>query len=220
MAVVLWGTAACGGDLRGTETGALLDRWFAALPQTRTWTAEFVQTRALKAVAEPLISTGRVWVAVPDQFRWELGQPTQTIALRQKNQLLLIYPRLRRVEKYPLHDQRPGPWRDALLLLEAGFPQSRGDLESRFHLKSVHQTNGLFCLALEPKSASARRLLRGLRISFDTNTFSMSRMELEMADGSSLRNEFAQARLNPPLDEGCFKIDLEGGFTVTEPVRP
>jgi outer membrane lipoprotein-sorting protein len=74
---------------------AQFERWFAAQTNLQSWAADFTQTRSLKVLAQPLVSTGKVWVA-PSRFRWELGQPAQTIALRQPDQMFIIYPRLKR----------------------------------------------------------------------------------------------------------------------------
>ena len=105
-------------------SAALLDRWISAQTNLHTWTADCTQTRSLKVLSQPLVAKGKVWVVVPDRFRWELGQPAQTIALRLPDQLMLIYPRLKRAEKYPLRGVQSGPWKDALALLDASFPRS------------------------------------------------------------------------------------------------
>lgn len=206
--------------LAAAEAESPLDRWFAVQTKARTWSADFVQTRSLKALTEPLISRGKVWVMLPDRFRWELGQPAQTIALRQPDQLMVIYPRLKRAEKYPLHDQRPGPWRDALVMMEAGFPRSQAELESHFRLLASGQTNELLSVALQPKTASARRLMSEIHLTFRTNDFSMTSMELRFGDGSSLRNDFTNAILDAPLDPARFQVELGRDFTVVEPLRP
>ena len=62
------------------DTNAMLTAWFAAQTNLQTWSASFIQTRSLKTLVQPLTSTGRVSVASPDRFRWELGDPPQTIA--------------------------------------------------------------------------------------------------------------------------------------------
>ena len=201
------------------ETPALLDQWIAAQTNLHTWSADAVQTRSLKTLSQPLVSTGKVWVAVPDRFRWELGQPAQTIALRQPDQLCLIYPKLKRVEKYPLNDKQPGPWRDALALLEASFPRTRADMESRFRVLSVTQTNWIAHLLLQPKSASARKFMSEIQVSFSTDNFSPVSTELRFSDGSSMRNDFTHAVINQPLREGVFDLILEPDYTVVEPLR-
>ncbi len=202
-----------------SEQDLLLERWFAVQTNVHSWSADFTQTRSLKALAQPLVATGKVWVAIPDRFRWELGDPPRTIALRQPKWLFVIYPRLKRAEKYPLDDKQPGPWRDALALLEAGFPRSRADLDSRFRVLSVTQTNSLVELALQPKSASARRMMTEIRVGFATNDFSLASTDVRMIDGSSLRNDFRHAVVNPQLPGDCFEEKLDPDFKVVEPSK-
>jgi outer membrane lipoprotein-sorting protein len=201
------------------QSGDLLDRWIDAQTNLRTWSADLVQTRSLKTLSQPLVSSGKVWVVIPDRFRWELGQPAQTIALRQPDQLQIIYPRLKRVEVYPLKDQKPGPWRDALALLEASFPRSRTNLEAHFQVLSVKETNSIACLSLQPKSASARKFMTRLDISFRTDDFAPVSTELTFSDGSSMRNEFRNAAFNPPLDMELFIAKPGADFTIVEPLK-
>ena len=79
---------------RGAGSDAQVNRWFEVQTNLQSWSAGFTQTRSLKVLSQPLVSTGKVWVT-PGEFRWELGQPVQTIVLRQPDQLLIIYPRLK-----------------------------------------------------------------------------------------------------------------------------
>jgi outer membrane lipoprotein-sorting protein len=201
------------------DSGALLDRWFAAQTNVQTWSADLTQTRSLKVLAQPLVSTGRVWVAMPDRFRWELGQPAQTIALHQPDQLFIIYPRLKRAEKYPLNDTQPGPWKDALALLEASFPRNRAGLESRFRVLSVAHTNSTVQVTLQPKSDFARRFMKEIQVTFHTNDGSPAATELRFSDGSSMRSEYTNAVLNAPLGDELFEVKLDKDFTVVEPLR-
>ena len=205
---------------RAAELGELLDGWCAAQTNIHTWSADLTQTRSLKAISQPLVTMGKIWVRTPNWFRWELGRPAQTIALRQPDWLMLIYPRLKRVEKYPLGDAQPGPWRDALALLEASFPRNRAELESRFRVLSVTQTNSIAQLALQPRSASARKFMTEIQVSLRTNDFSLAATELRFSDGSSMRSEYTHAVVNAPLGEGMFEAKWDADFTVVEPLRP
>jgi outer membrane lipoprotein-sorting protein len=200
------------------DLNGMLDSWFAAQTNLQTWSADLTQTRSLKVLSQPLVSTGKVWMVAPNRFRWELGQPAQTIALRQADQLFIIYPRLKRAEKYDLNGAPPGPWKDALALLEASFPRSRADLESHFNVLSVTQTNSIVQVALQPKSASARKFITEIQVSFRTNDFTLTATELRFSDGSSMRSDFTHPLLNAPLDEGLFGTKLDPDFTVVEPL--
>src|SRR6266853_1759886 len=112
------------------ENNPLLSSWLGAQTNIQSWSADFIQTRTFKSLTQPLTATGHVWFAEPNRFRWELGRPAQTIAVRATNELLVIYPRLKRVERYPLSGAQTGEWRDALALLESGFPRSEAEIAS------------------------------------------------------------------------------------------
>src|SRR6266576_4125887 len=106
----------------------LVSSWLTAQTNIQTWSADFVQTRSFKSLTQPLTATGHLWFAAPNRFRWELGNPPQTIALRATNEMLVIYPKMKRVERYPLSGSQAGEWRDMLALLETGFPRNETEL--------------------------------------------------------------------------------------------
>src|SRR5438128_2520153 len=64
-----------------------LTQWLNAQTNIQTWEAEVTQTRTLKTLAQPLVSYGHVWFAAPNRFRWEIGNPAQTIAVRLPEQM-------------------------------------------------------------------------------------------------------------------------------------
>src|ERR1041385_1319331 len=164
------------------DNTTLVTEWVAAQTNIHSWTAEFVQTRSLRALTQPLTAAGRVWFAAPNRFRWELGAPPQTIAVRAPTELLVIYPRLKRVEHFPLVGGKAGPWRDALSLLEAGFPRSQAELQAQYNMLAQSITNHTCEVPLQPKSAAAQRMIPHIKIDFDTGDFSLRGTELKFAD--------------------------------------
>jgi outer membrane lipoprotein-sorting protein len=201
------------------ENSALLTGWLNAQTNFRTWSADFTQTRTLKTLTQPLTAQGHVWFATPNRFRWELGRPAQTIAVRQPDQMLIIYPRLKRAERYPLTTDSAGPWKDMMALLDAGFPRGQADLDARFKVLSVTPTGGLCAVTLQPRIASARRMMPQIQITFATNDFSLRATELTFADGSTLRNDFANAQTNPKLDDTVFSPQLDADLKIVEPLK-
>jgi outer membrane lipoprotein-sorting protein len=203
----------------GAEAGAGLAGWLAAQTNLQTWSADVTQTRALKTLTQPLVAAGRVWFAAPNHFRWELTSPSPTIAVRQPEQMLVIYPRLKRAERYPLNGEQAGPWKDTLSLLEAGFPRSQAELESRFNVMSQTVSNAALEVVLQPKSPSARRLMPQIKITIATNGFTPRATELHFADGSTMRNDFGNAKLNPKLEDDLFTPKVGGDYKLVEPAR-
>ncbi len=203
--------------LRADETNSVLDAWFAAQKNLHTWSADFTQTRTLKALTQPLVAEGHIAFAMPNDFRWELGRPAQTIALRHGDEMFVIYPRLKRAEQYPLGTGTPAEWRDTLSLLQAGFPRDQKDFDAEFKILSLTETNGTWDMALEPKSAFARRIMPELRVGLATNNFSLVSTDLVFVDGSRMRNDFTNAVLNPVLDEKLFEWIPPADYKVTHP---
>ena len=202
-----------------SEIDPLLARWLSAQTNIQTWSADFLQTRTFKSLAQPLTATGHVWFAAPNRFRWELGKPPQTIALRAPSELLIFYPRLKRVERFPLGGAQAGPWRDALELLEAGFPRSQSELVNRYNILSQKVSGQLIQLTLQPKSAAARRMMPQIKIDVDTGEFSLRATELQFADGSLMRNDFTNAVLNPNFDEQLFAPQIPPDYKIVEPLK-
>jgi outer membrane lipoprotein carrier protein len=200
------------------EFDPLVQNWLGAQTNIRTWAAEVTQMRSFKTLTQPLMATGHVWFAAPNRFRWEIGNPPQTIAVRQPEQMLVIYPRLKRAERYPLTGEQTGAWKETLALLEAGFPRSRGELESRFRLTSQTSSNDVVQVTLQPISRAARRMMPEIKIAFSTNQFTLRATELQFTDGSRIRNEFNHAKLNPVLDENLFAPKLESDYQIVEPL--
>jgi outer membrane lipoprotein-sorting protein len=213
----LW-TAATIAVAQGTGTDAQFNKWFEVQTNIQSWSADFTQTRQLKVLNQPLVSTGRVWVT-HNKFRWELGQPAQTIVLRQPDQLLIIYPRLKQAEKYPLGTVPTGPIKDALALLDATLPRDRATMEKNFRLLSAEETNLVLQMTLQPRSDSARKFISEVLIGFRTNDFTIAATEMKFADGSSVRNDFTNVVLNQPIDPEQFEAKLLPDYTVVEPLK-
>ncbi len=214
-------TAALCAVVLGTHAAdydAQFNEWFEVQTNTHSWSADFVQTRQLKVLNQPLVSAGKVWVT-PGAFRWELGQPVQTIVLRQPDQLLIIYPRLKQAEKYPLGAVPTGPIKDALALLDATLPRDRATMEKNFRLLSAAETNSMLQMTLQPRSDSARKFISEILIGFHTNDFTIAATEMRFADGSSLRNDFTNVILNQPIDPTQFEAKLPPDCTVVEPLK-
>jgi outer membrane lipoprotein-sorting protein len=201
------------------ETDPLIVKWLNAQTNIHTWSADFVQTRALKSLTQPLTASGHVWFAEPNRFRWELGNPAQTIAIRSGDEMRVIYPKLKRAEVYPLTGNMAGQWRDALALLQAGFPRGQAELESQYRIVSQTITNQICELVLQPKSASARRMMPQINIAFGTNDFVLRATELQFADGSTMRNDFSNMVMNPKLDDAIFTPKLESDIKIVEPLK-
>ena len=58
-----------------------------------------------------------------------------------------------------------------------------------------------------------------IKLEFSTNDFVLRATELQVADGSTMRNDFTNAVLNPKLDEKLFAPEIETDFKIVEPLK-
>jgi len=206
-------------NLPAADPQAVLNAWFAAQTNVRSWSADFVQTRTLKTLTEPLTAKGHVDFVAPDQFRWALGEPARTIAVRSRNEMYLVYPLLKRAERYPLGENTPKQLRDMMSLLQAGFPRSQREFTAEFQILRLTQTNGAWVFALQPKSKFALQMMPELQLGLATNDFAPASTEMIFVDGSRIRSDFTNAAVNPPLDQKLFEWQPPADFKVTNPLN-
>jgi len=204
---------------RAEDYDAQFNRWFEVQTNLQSWSGDFIQTRTLTVLNQPLVTAGKVWVT-RGEFRWELGQPPQTIVLRRPDELLIIYPRFKRAEKYPLDAVPTGPMKDALALLDASLPRDRASMEEHFKLVAAALTNSILQMTLQPRSEAARKMIGEVVIGFHTNDFIIASTAMKFGDGSKLQNTFTNVVLNQPLPPELFSADLPKDYTVTEPLKP
>lgn len=213
--MLLWLVATA---LHAEDYEAQFNKWFAVQTNMQNWSADFIQTRSLVALSQPLTSHGKVWVR-PGEFRWELGQPPQTIVVRNPDELLILYPRFKRAELYPLDKIPAGPIKDAMSLMDVSLPRDRSTMEQHFQLLSATETNAVLQMTLQPKSVSARQFIGAVIIGFHTNDFVIANSEMKFSDGSTLRNDFTNVVFNQQMDPKLFETNVPPDYSVVEPLN-
>lgn len=203
-------------SLAAAESNPLLDRWLAAMTNLSTWQAQVTQTRHLKALTQPLTARGRVWFAAPESFRWELGEPPQSIVLRSGNEMTLLSPKLRRAERLSTAQSSRGPMGDLTALLDAGFPRDAAGFHKRFELLEVATNGPSYLLRLRPQSVAARRMMPAIAIELESTGLQLQATEMTFADGSRLRNDFTATITNAPLSSDLFRTNLDSSWKITE----
>jgi outer membrane lipoprotein-sorting protein len=203
----------------GAPLDPVVSSWLAAQSKVQTWSADLLQTRSFKSLTKPITKDGRVWFAAPNRFHWELGTPPETIAVKTTNAMLIIYPHFKRVERFPLGGDQAGPWREALALLDAGFPRSAEQLENQFNVLDQVIQEPIVKIILQPKSAATRRMMPQIQIEFDRSDLMLHATELHFADGSLMRNDFSNAVLNPTINPEQFAPVIPSDYKVVEPLK-
>ncbi len=184
--------------------------WIAQQALAHTLSADFVQTRRLRMLRDPVSRPGRFWFRAPGSFRWELGVPPETIALRGKDALFLLTTKTKKFTRQEISARAArGGFRD---LPGMEFPMARDypDFARRFEVRHVKVDGNLCTANILPLDQQARKYLEKIEIVFDTATGILSAFEIAFRDGSALRNEFSNVRVNREIDPATFDPDLTG----------
>ncbi len=206
--------------LATSDGDTFLGLWLSAQSRLDSWSADLVQTRYLATLTRPLSTPGRVWFVAPDRFRWELGRPVKSVALRDGATLWILSPTLRRAEKYHMEGESAGPARDALALLDSGFPRDLEAFRRRFEVIDARETNGVWRFRMRPRSETARRLVPEMALEIGANDGGLRATELRFTDGSRMRNEFTSARAGDAIDPQLFSPGVDATWKITEPLTP
>lgn len=206
------------GATAAESSGELLDRWLEKQSSITDWSADVTQIRSLKTLARPLSADGQIWFSQPNSFRWQLGDPPKTIAVRDDDALVVIYPRLKQVERFPLGEGEGGSWSQALALLEVGMPNGAETFRSSYELTGASQVGETWIFDLQPADSGARRLFERVRLEITGDELLLTATEIFFPDGSTMRNEFSNHRLGLEIDPDVFAVEIDPSFEVVEPM--
>lgn len=195
-----------------------LNQWLRHQSAIQTWNADVLQIRKLKTLTRPLETEGRVWFSQPNRFRWQLGDPPRTIAVRTRDALLIAYPRLKRVEKIPLDNGLDSSWRYVMALLDVGFPNAPETFYANYNLIGAEKLDDHWRFDLQPVSRQARRLVESVRLETSVPDLELQATELAFPDGSIMRNEFRNIAVNPDLEQGLFNFEIPPDYQVVNPL--
>ena len=194
---------------------APLKQWIAKQKDVRSVSADFIQTRALHTLRSPLTSSGRLWFMAPDWFRWELGDPPKTIIIGTPKGVTVIQPGKKRATRKPL--QAPDAFPDSGTLGMMRFPGggSFEEFQRQVQVLALESSAARCHLEMLPRDAASTRGLSAIKLDFDPATGHWISLEIVTREGSSIRNEFSNVRVNPKLEKQLFEYDLTG-FKITD----
>jgi outer membrane lipoprotein-sorting protein len=166
----------------------------------------FLQTRRLPTIKREQTQPGELWYAAPDQFRWQLGEPPQIIALRQGEQALVLQPQKKRGQRLDAATGQRGT--EYLMMMRHPLAADRTEFLQKFELKSLQTRDGKLLLDLLPRDTGARQHLRSMQLNVDPPSGILERMELHFRDGASLITQTTKVIVNGGTVPGVFQMDV------------
>jgi len=192
---------------------APIKRWIARQDEFHSVEADFTQTRALRALRSPVAIKGHLWFIAPDALRWELGDPPKTIVIRKGPTYFLIQPARKKVER----SAAAGVGKKAGAFAMMTFPLAKdfNDFNRQFEVLSVTSADERCHFEIAPRDVQERKFLQAIRIDFNTANGHLIAFEMAFRDGSSMRNEFSNVKMNQKIDHRMFDFDFTG-YEVTD----
>lgn len=189
---------------------APLARWIEKHSSIKSIEADVTQTRSLPALRNPVGADGKFWYVAPAKFRWQIGDPPRTLAIGNGAHLTVIDTRRRTATRTNLSASEAATDVDALGMFEFPFAATFAEFREKFEVRDI-QLDGSVCrVEMLPRNTAARRHLSRIVLQFDTESGHLLAFEAVTKDGSSLRNEFRNVRLDHRIDPALFEVDTTG----------
>jgi len=83
---------------------SIVEKWMANNSGVRSLKVNFSQTRKTRSISVPVRQSGTLWLDYGNnRFRWEAGNPAQTIVTKQGSSILIMRPIGKNYEKRPFN---------------------------------------------------------------------------------------------------------------------
>lgn len=191
-----------GGTARGGELEQLEQRLTERGKQTRTLSAEFVQTKKLRLFRTEVTTRGRLSYQAPDHLRWETLPPDASTLLVRGNRAELRIPG-ERPRVLDLRRDRAMATLVEQLLVWLGA-RSADRLTQWYRVELGRSPPKGYRLTLRPRSAAVRKRVSQVVVTL-AGDVSLRRIELSHPGGDHSTITFPTVRRNQPLPKGIFK---------------
>jgi outer membrane lipoprotein carrier protein len=185
---------------------APLDAWLARQESIRSMDVEFVQERRLPALKQPTTTTGRLSFSKPSLFRWQLGEPAETLVVSDGTTVTLIEAAARTARVVSADSPRAARF---AALSDKAF-QNREAFHQAFEVVESRVSSGIHQFTLRPRDRRFRSNVPWIFLDIDPATAELRAMEMELQDKSRLRSIFRTPVFNKELPASLFRPDLSG----------
>lgn len=188
-------------------------KWLGRMNGMKSLEATFVQQKFLRTLRSPLTTKGHIWIHYPDDFRWQLGEPVATVAIRNQEVLTILEPKKMRAQRYSLAAKKGAaatslpPGMDSV---SKTFPRTMEDLQQHFEILDLRREEKVYQLIVKPKDKKLTFAMRKVLFFIDVEKFYLQGFEIQFRDKSRIRTTFTKLKFNPKIPKALLKPDLEG----------
>lgn len=179
--------------------------------KTQTLQADFRQEKELALLSKPEVSTGTFVYSKPNNVLWSYDAPKRVQMLITGGTLTTYYPDLNKAEKIDVKR-----FQDRIFKY-MGASGAIDELANYFDFTFIDTaTNPSWVLDLNPKSKVVARRVKHIKIWIDKATYLTSKFEYTEGDGDITRYEFTNIKVNKPVEQSRFTLNLPANVRVEQ----
>ena len=182
-----------------------------AQAKTNTLQADFRQEKTLALMAKPEVSTGRFVYSKPNNVLWTYDAPKRVTMLIANGMLTTYYPDLNKAERIEVKR-----YQDRIFKY-MGASGAIEELGAWFNFTFTNTSDkAYYTLDLDPKSKSIAKRVRHIRIYIDKQSYLTTQFEYTEGDGDKTRYEFTNVKVNAPVEQSRFTLQLPSSVRVEQ----
>ncbi|HEV7485540.1 MAG TPA: outer membrane lipoprotein carrier protein LolA [Thermoanaerobaculia bacterium] len=182
-----------------------------AQAKTNTLQADFRQEKSLALMAKPEVSTGRFIYSKPNNVLWSYDAPKRVTMLIADGMLTTYYPDLKKAERIEVKR-----YQDRIFKY-MGASGAIDELGAWFNFTFTNTSDKpYYALDLDPKSKTIAKRVRHIRIYIDKTSYLTTQFEYTEGDGDKTRYEFTNVKVNAPVDQSRFTLQLPSSVHVEQ----
>lgn len=190
---------------------SVVERWLATNSGVSSLKIDFTQTRRMRSVKVPLRQDGTLWLDYANhRFRWQSGDPAQTIVVSLGSKILIIRTPMKNYEVRPAGSGgAPG-----MAALANGFPRSLPEFQKKYNVLEIRPEANTRRIVARPLGESGRGV-QTFTFVVDASHYRLLGIEIDLEDGSSVDTVFRHVETNAAVSRSLFQPDLTG-YTETK----
>lgn len=186
---------------------SVVEKWMATNSGIRSIRIDFTQTRTMRSIKVPIRQSGSLWLNYrSNQFRWQVGNPAQTIVTKHGGSLFIIRTPMKKYEKRAAGsgDVPPG-----LMAMATGFPRSTSEFQRKYSVQTIDAVGSAYRIVTQPKGSGGRGV-KTFVFMVGRDDYRLRGMEIYLDDGSFVKTAFNRVMPNVGMPGDLFTPDLTG----------
>jgi outer membrane lipoprotein-sorting protein len=186
---------------------SVVERWMGTNSGVRSIRIDFTQTRTMRSIKVPIRQSGSLWINYrSNQFRWQVGDPAQTIVTKDGGSLLIVRTMMKKYEKRAAGSGEVPP---GLMAMAAGFPRSTSEFQRKYSVQSIEADGSVYRIVTQPKGQAGRGV-KTFVFMVGRDDYRLRGMEIYLTDGSFVKTAFNRVMPNVGMPGNIFTPDLTG----------